>query len=172
MSPTIGEVKNPGIAEYLPSEVESRGESRRRVYELNRHRVYSWAFWMTDNELAAEELMVQSFCRAFAESEEPSADTIDSALIVELREYMPLGTLTLNCVPCDRVLSVRRNTLRVELERAVMQLPNTEKMIFLMHDVEGYEHDRIAYLLNLTADDSCRGLHQARLRLRELLVKN
>jgi RNA polymerase sigma-70 factor (ECF subfamily) len=65
---------------------------------------------------------------------------------------------------------VRRNTLRVELERAVMQLPSTEKLIFLMHDAEGYEHDRVARLLNLTEDDSRRAVHQARLRLRELLA--
>ena len=78
----------------------------------------------------------------------------------------------LNCAPCDRVLSVRRNTLRVDLERAVVQLPSTEKMIFLMHDVEGYDHARIAYLLNVSKDDSCRAVHQARLRLRELLAKS
>jgi len=170
MSPNIDEVKTGGIAEYLPSELDSRVESCREVYELNRHRVYSWAFWMTDNELAAEELTVQSFGRALAGNDEPTADDIDSALIAELRDYMPLGTLSLNCPPCDRVLSVRRNTLRVELERAVMQLPSTEKLIFLMHDAEGYAHDRVARLLNLTEDDSRRAVHQARLRLRELLA--
>jgi RNA polymerase sigma-70 factor (ECF subfamily) len=66
---------------------------------------------------------------------------------------------------------VRRNTLRVDLERAVIQLPNTEKMIFLMHDVEGYDHAHIARLLSITEDSSRQGLHQARLRMRELLAK-
>jgi len=172
MSLSIGEAKNVGIAQYLPAVLEFRVESYRKIYELNRHRVYSLAFWMTDNELVAEELMIQSFRRVFAGNEEPSTDDIDGALISELRQYMHLGALTLNCLPYDRVLSVRRNTLRVELERAVVQLPNTEKMIFLMHDVEGYDHARIAYLLNVSEDDSCRALHQARLRLRELLARN
>jgi len=40
------------------------------------------------------------------------------------------------------------------LERAVIQLPDTEKMIFLMHDVEGYDHARIARLLGMTEDSS------------------
>jgi DNA-directed RNA polymerase specialized sigma24 family protein len=84
---------------------------------------------------------------------------------------MPLGTLTLNCAACERVLAVRRNTLRVELERAVVQLPSTEKMIFLMHDVERYDHTRIARTLGLSDEESRIGLHQARLRMRELLVK-
>ena len=67
--------------------------------------------------------------------------------------------------------SVRRNTLRVDLERAVVQLPPTEKMIFLMHDVESYDHARIARTLGLSDEESRLGLHQARLRMRELLAK-
>jgi len=172
MSLSIGEANNVGFAQYLPAVLELRVESYRKIYELNRHRVYSLAFWMTDNELTAEQLMIQSFRRALAGNEEPSAADVDRALVSELREYLPLGSLTLNCAPCDRVLSVRRNTLRVELERAVVQLPPTEKMIFLMHDVEGYDHARIADHLNVSEDDSCRALHQARLRLRELLARN
>ncbi len=146
-------------------------DHNRDVYEQNRRRVYALAFWMTDNELAAEELMISAFSRVFANNDEPSPEQIDRALVAELREQMPLGTFTLTCVASERVLSIRYNVLRVDLERAVIQLPSTEKMIFLMHDVEGYDHSRIARTLGLTEDHSQRGLHQARLRLRELLAK-
>jgi DNA-directed RNA polymerase specialized sigma24 family protein len=57
------------------------------------------------------------------------------------------------------------------LERAVVQLPATEKLIFLLHDVESYEHERIAKLLGITTDESKFGLHQARLRVRELVAR-
>lgn len=173
MKLSIGEVKMTGTVQYLPAILDRSTaiEKHSETHENSRHHVYSLAFWMTDNELAAEELMTQTFCRAFAASPEPTADEIDLALIAELREYMPLGTLTLSCAPCDRVLSVRSNTMRVDLERAVVQLPNTEKMIFLMHDVEGYDHSRIARLLGISKHASVQGLHQARLRLRELLAK-
>jgi DNA-directed RNA polymerase specialized sigma24 family protein len=165
-------VKTNGIAQYGPAILESsKSEIHSKVYEQNRHRVYSLAFWMTDYELAAEQLMTQTFCRAFASSQEPTADEIDRALISELREYISLGPLTLDCAPSDRVLSVRRNTMRVDLERAVVQLPNTERMIFLMHDVERYDHTRIASLLKISLQSSIEGLHQARLRMRELLAK-
>jgi DNA-directed RNA polymerase specialized sigma24 family protein len=115
--------------------------------------------------------MTHTFCRAFAKGDTPTAEEIDRCLISDLREYMPLGALTLDCAPCERVLWVRRNTLRVDLERAVVQLPNTERMIFLMHDVESYDHARIARTLGLTDEESRIGLHQARLRMRELLAK-
>ncbi len=154
----------------LPVSREAAAERYQQVYERDRHRIYSLAFWMTDNELAAEELMKNAFWRAFAASPDPSAETVDRALISELREQMPLGVLTLESVSCEQILSLRRNTLRVHLERAVVQLPATERMIFLMHDVEAYDHGRIARMLGLSEKDSQQGLHQARLRLRELLA--
>jgi DNA-directed RNA polymerase specialized sigma24 family protein len=126
---------------------------------------------MTDNELAAEELMIAGFCRAFAGTDEPSANDVDCALITELRQYISLGSLSLNCTPSDQVLCVRRNVLRVELERAVVELPETERLIFLMHDVEGYDHARISALLNITENESQQAVYQARLRIRELLTK-
>lgn len=172
MSLNIGEVKSNGFAQYMPALLEpSKLDRASKVYERNRHRIYSLAFWMTDHELAAEELMTQVFCRAFTSRTEPTAYDIDRALISVLREYMSLGALTLNCAPCDRVMSVRTNALRVDLERAVVQLPNTEKIIFLMHDVERYDHARIASLLGISVQSSMEGLHQSRLRMRELLAK-
>jgi RNA polymerase sigma-70 factor, ECF subfamily len=160
-----------GFATYSLAALQDTVPDYRETYEQNRHRVYSLAFWMTDNELAAEEVMKNTFCRVFAGNAVPSSEEIDRALLTELREYMPVGTLTLECAACNRLLSVRRNFLRVDLERAVVQLPNTEKVIFLMHDVEGYDHARIARILGLTQDQSRHGLHQARLRVRELLAK-
>ena len=171
MSLSIGEAKNLSFAQYLPTLFQTKVDRCHEIYELNRHRVYSLAFWMTDNELVAEELMIQTFSRAFAAASEPSAEDIDRALLAELHEYVDFRPLSLQCAPAARVLSVRRNTRRVDLERAVVQLPATEKMIFLMHDVERYDHVRIAGLLGITEDDSCQGLHQARLRVRELLAK-
>jgi RNA polymerase sigma-70 factor, ECF subfamily len=171
MNPSTGNMRTSDFASYLPAVLtQSRVESGREIYEQNRHRVYSLAFWMTDNELVAEELMTHAFCSAFAGNAQPTADDIDRALIAELRTCFDLQTLTLNCAPCERVLSVRRNTLRVDLERAVVQLPSAEKLMFLLHDVEGYDHGRIARLLDSSQNESRHGVHQARLRIRELLA--
>ena len=82
---------------------------------------------------------------------------------------MSLEPLQLQCAPVQEVSGVRRNTKRVDLERAIVQLPHTERMIFCMHDGDGYDHARIARTLEISEEDSRRGLHQARLRIRELV---
>src|SRR5215469_4224304 len=143
----------------------------RDVFEGHRHRIFSLAFYMTDNELTAEEVLTSVFCRAFAKTSKPDAETVDRALVAELRDMMPIGCLTLECDPAAKTEQVRTKTHRADLERAVVQLPATEKLVFLMHDVEGYEHPRIARTIGITEAESRYGLFQARLKLRELLAQ-
>ena len=158
------------IATSFPSVITAEPRTFRQVYEQNRQRIYSLSFWMTDNELIAEQLLERTFRRAFRAVRKPSAGALDRALLCELRELMPLGKLSLRSPVCAEVANVRRNTLRVHLERAVVQLPPTEKMVFLMHDVEGYGRARIAGYLGMSCEQVQQGLHQARLRLRQLLA--
>lgn len=170
MASIFQQAKIAGYATFLPAVTAERAEKFEAVFEENRRRIYALAFWMTDNELVAEELMRLTFCRGFALTSEPTAEALDRALITELRDQMPIGVLTLDEGICCEAPSVRRNTLRVHLERAVVQLPPTERMIFLLHDVEGYDHGRIARTVGVSEDESQTGLHQARLRMRNLLA--
>lgn len=163
--------KITNYATILPTVTPVRPEVYEAVYQENRHRIYAMAFWMTDNELVAEELMRNAFLRAFAGNAQPTAEMLDRALLTEVRELMPLGVLSLEEGICTEAPSIRRNILRVHLERAVVQLPATERMIFLMHDVENYSHERIARTIGLDEGESVQGLHQARLRLRNLLAE-
>ncbi len=167
---TVQEANRTQFTTFSPDPVVASAQ-RHEVFERNRHRVYAIAFWMTGNELAAEDLMADAFRSAFSGTANPSVEDVDRALVGELDKTFDLPVFTLDCVPSRAVRSVRTNILRTDLEAAVIQLPATEKIIFLMHDLEGYEHDRVVRLLGITERESRLGLHQARLRLRELLAK-
>ncbi|MEO8725414.1 MAG: sigma-70 family RNA polymerase sigma factor [Acidobacteriaceae bacterium] len=145
------------------------------IYEGNRHRIFSLAFYMTHSEPEAEELMSETFCRAFRAFKKPTAEQLDRALVSELRTTRPIGPLTLQ-VRLDQAKAeqpgkerVCQNTKRTEMEEAVVQLPATERMIFLMHDVESYDHARIAKTMGISQEESKAGLFQARMRIREIL---
>ncbi|MBE7182170.1 MAG: RNA polymerase sigma factor, partial [Terriglobus roseus] len=58
---------------------------------------------------------------------------------------------------------------RVALERAVGTLPPGYRLVFVLHDVEGYEHNEIAEMLECSTGNSKSQLHKARLKLREIL---
>jgi RNA polymerase sigma-70 factor (ECF subfamily) len=170
MANNIQEARLAGIARLIPAAAQAEMATYQCVYDDNRHRLYALAFWMTDNELAAQELLETVFRRAFLRDAQPDSETLDRTLIAEVRDLMPLGVLTLDQPACTEVATVRRNVMRVHLERAVVQLPATERLIFLMHDVENYDHARIARTIGISEVESQFGLHQARLRMRELLA--
>jgi RNA polymerase sigma-70 factor (ECF subfamily) len=164
------QAKVTGFAAIMPKVAAGKIEEYQKVYESNRNRVYSFAFWMTDNEMAAEEVSASTFRRVFAHTDTPTEELIDRMLLTEVRELTPVGTLSLNCAVSTEVESIRHNVKRVHLERAVVQLPSTERFIFVMHDGEGYSHERIARTLGIAEKESQNGLHQARLRIRELVA--
>ena len=166
---TILQARLAGLSTFQPA-AEEKLEQYQAIYSRNYHRIYSLSFRMTDNELVAEEVTGNVFRRAFSLVASPSAEILDRALLRELREQLVIGPLTLECAPASVVAGARRNVKRVHLEEAVAQLPATERLIFLLHDVEGYDHTRISGTIGVSAEESRRGLHQARLRIRELLA--
>ncbi len=58
---------------------------------------------------------------------------------------------------------------RLNLQRAVEELPPGYKAVFVLHDVQGYEHNEIAEIMGCSIGNSKSQLHKARMRLRELL---
>ncbi|MGH9493344.1 MAG: RNA polymerase sigma factor, partial [Terriglobales bacterium] len=58
---------------------------------------------------------------------------------------------------------------RVNLERAIASLSPGYRTIFVLHDVEGYEHNEIAEMMGCSIGNSKSQLHKARLKLREIL---
>jgi hypothetical protein len=58
---------------------------------------------------------------------------------------------------------------RIALIRAIKDLPAGYRTIFLLHEVEGYEHQEIAKILDCSVGNSKSQLHKAKLRIREFL---
>src|SRR4051812_11020783 len=168
MASSIWNAKITGFATEIPA-VASRTEAFKAIYQEHQNRIYTLAFYMTDSELTAESLSARVFANTFAQTPTPSAEVLDRALIAQLRESVEIGPLTLDEPVCEETSNARRNVKRAVLERAVVSLPATERTIFLLHDVEGYDHSRIARTLDINTDESKRGLHQARLAVRRLV---
>ena len=60
---------------------------------------------------------------------------------------------------------------RIALKKAIGELPNGYRSVFILHDVEGFEHEEVARMLGISVGTSKSQLHKARLKLRGLLVK-
>lgn len=143
---------------------------QRDVYETHKHRAYAVAYYMVGNEIEAEEVTQDTFVRAFRQAEEPDGRCVDCSLVNELRQRMPLDE---QAAPAEAVPGQTlggRNIKRTELEEALKELPPNERMVFLLRDVEGYDADRVAVLLEVPRQQVERTLLSARIRMRTTLA--
>jgi RNA polymerase sigma-70 factor (ECF subfamily) len=148
----------------------SEDQHRRDAFETHRHRIFALAVYMTGDERVAEDLLAETFIRVLRVNPSPDANAVDLAFLTELRRLVPVGecTLTMSDVSM-RSLTWRGNVLRTELESALLDLPATERLIYLLRDVEAYSPARIAALLSLSEPQVKLALMAGRLKLRELL---
>ena len=58
---------------------------------------------------------------------------------------------------------------RIQLERAISRLPDGCRAVFLLHDVEGFEHGEVARILGISIGTSKSQVHKARMKLRAML---
>jgi RNA polymerase sigma-70 factor (ECF subfamily) len=70
----------------------------------------------------------------------------------------------------ERLPAMRHSgDLSMDLDVALTKLPDGAREIFVLHDVEGYKHQEIADLLEISAGTSKAQLHRARMMLRRHL---
>jgi RNA polymerase sigma-70 factor (ECF subfamily) len=158
--------------------VEQQGQERtveqrrRDVYETHRHRTFAVAFYMTGNEIEAEEVLTDTFVRAFEQQVEPNGQQVDTAMVTELRDRLPIDEVV-EPLPSAGTLGLGgRNIKRTELEEALKELPPNERLTFLLRDVEGYSPEKVAELLEVPRQQIERTLLAARIRLRTVLAAN
>jgi RNA polymerase sigma-70 factor (ECF subfamily) len=58
---------------------------------------------------------------------------------------------------------------RIALDNALRQLPPGYRTVFMLHDIEGHEHEEIAKMLGVAVGTSKSQLHKARMKLRKIL---
>lgn len=168
---------NTSVKTVATRQARQSVEARQRdIYDSHRHRTFALAYYMTGNELEAEQILTSTFVRAFSAVDEPTGRQVDSALVDELRERCSLdsaSTVVLSAVPSAeaRVTLVEHNVKRTDLEEALQELPVAERILFLFRDVEGYAPDAIAQLLEMPESQVRCGLMAARLRLRRILAE-
>jgi len=160
-----------------------------RIYALNKRRVYSLCLRMVGNVSEAEDLTQEAFLQLHRKIATFRGDSAFSTWLHRLAinvVLMHLRKKSLTLISLDEAmepsaeegpgrsfgtadLNLSGSIDRMVLERAIADLPPGYRLIFILHDIEGYEHNEIATLLDCSIGNSKSQLHKARLKLREAL---
>lgn len=182
-------VTNPAASDLDLAQAAARGdmEAFESLYERHYRRVYSLCLRMVANVTEAEDLTQEVFIqllRKLGSFRGESAFTtwlhrltVNHVLMhfrkrgVRLEKTTEEGEVPEQVeIGSDRPQSMPVVD-RIALDSAIAQLPPGYRSVFVLHDVEGYEHEEVASLLGVSVGTSKSQLHKARMRLRELLTK-
>jgi RNA polymerase sigma-70 factor (ECF subfamily) len=155
-----------------------------RVYHAHLSKVYNLARRMAGPE-AADELTQDVFVRVWQKLAtfrgESSFGTWLHRLAVNVivERFRTLGTAR-NRFIADSESALDRLPGRpaatqydagLDLETAVASLPPGARAVFILHDMEGYRHEEIGKLLEVSVGTSKSQLHRARMTLRAHLAQ-
>jgi RNA polymerase sigma-70 factor (ECF subfamily) len=164
-----------------------------RIYRLHNRRVYSLCLRMVGNTAEAEDLTQDAFLQLFRKISTFRGESAFSTWLHRLAVNVVLMRLRKKSAtemsleevtePDEESDGPRRDfggpdlrlsgsVDRLNLQRAVEQLPPGYKTVFVLHDVQGYEHNEIATIMHCSIGNSKSQLHKARMRIRELLHEN
>lgn len=183
-----------GAANAIDSDVLARAQAGDHqafalVYSLHKRRIYSLCLRMVGNVAEAEDLTQEAFLQLHRKIATFRGDSAFSTWLHRLAinvVLMQLRKKGLSLISLDEAMEPTPDegpsrsfgapdlTLtgaidRLALERAVADLPTGYRLIFILHDVEGFEHNEIAAMLDCSIGNSKSQLHKARLKLRDAL---
>ena len=154
------------------------------LYRRYNRRVYSLCLRMTRSASEAEDLVQNVFIQIFRKLKTFRGDssfttwlhrlTVNEVLMHFRKNAKKERTTDDGEIPIEVVRGTRnpsRMSLidRIALDEAIRQLSPGYRAVFILHDVEGYEHEEIGQILGCAVGTSKSQLHKARLKLRRLL---
>jgi RNA polymerase sigma-70 factor (ECF subfamily) len=183
------EVLTESIAEDQVISGAQAGDQRcfESLYNRHKRHIYSLCLRMSRNTAEAEDLTQEVFLQMFRKVATFRGDSAFSTwlhrvavnvVLMHLRKKsLPIVAEPLESQPADRAkneIGKIDETLavsidRIVLERSVKSLPPGYRVVFVLHDVQGYEHKEIARLMRCSVGNSKSQLHKARLKLRSHL---
>jgi RNA polymerase sigma-70 factor (ECF subfamily) len=158
------------------------------LFEAHKRRVYSLCLRMTSNTAEAEDLTQEAFLQLYRKIATFRGESAFSTWLHRLAVNVVLMHLrkkglqqisldepdTSQDEPVKRDYGTDDRRLvgsvdRIGLQNAIADLPPGYRAVFVLHDVEGYEHNEIAEIMNCSVGNSKSQLHKARMKLRERL---
>ena len=158
-----------------------------KLYERHNRRVYSLCLRMTQNGSEAEDLTQEVFIHLYRKIGSFRGEsaftswlhrlTVNHVLMhfrkqsVKLERTVEEGEIPEEMVKGSENPGRMAVIDRLALDRAIAQLPPGYRSVFILYDVEGYDHKDIARILGCSVGTSKSQLHKARMRMRVLLKR-
>ncbi len=153
------------------------------LYRSHQGRIYGLCLRMVADHHRAEDLTQEAFIRAWEKLAQFRGESAFATWLHRLAVNVVLGDLRsrgrwssqqveiTDSPSLESTATPPRSSSRVDLERAIAELPPQARTVFVLFDVEGYRHGEIAHMTGISEGTSKAHLHRARRLLRKALSK-
>lgn len=180
---------NNATSDFELAQASARGDMTafETIYERHHRRVYSLCLRMVANATEAEDLTQEVFVQLFRKIGSFRGEsafttwlhrmTVNHVLMhfrkrgVRLEKTTEEGEIGDIQDIVQSITERPRFIDRIALDKAISELPPGYRSVFVLHDVEGFEHEEVADMLGVSVGTSKSQLHKARMKLRDLLNK-
>lgn len=177
----------PKATDYELAQAASGGDMSafEQLYERHNRRVYSLCLRMTSNTAEAEDLTQEVFIQLFRKTGSFRGEsafttwlhrlTVNQVLMhfrkrgVKMEQTTDDGETPIQIVMGTENAARMPIVDRIALDKAISQLPPGYRTVFVLHDIEGHEHEEVARMIGVSVGTSKSQLHKARMKLRGLL---
>ena len=156
--------------------------AQRALYDAHVDRVYRLAFRLAGDDALAQDFTQETFIRAFDRLGSFRGDAafstwlhaITTTVVLNgLRKVKRLRQRETDIDDAQAIGVMKRESepdLKMRLTKAIDELPEGYRTVFVMHDVEGYTHEEIGAALGVETGTSKAQLSRARAKLRVVLA--
>ena len=154
------------------------------LYRTHHGRIYGLCLRMVADPHRAEDLTQEAFIRAWEKLAQFRGESAFATWLHRLTVNVVLGDLRSRGRWASQQVEIsdspaletaatppRPTRKKVDLERAIAELPPQARTVFVLFDIEGYRHNEIARLTGISEGTSKAHLHRARKLLRKALSK-
>ncbi len=162
-------------------------EAFEMLYKKYHRRTYSICLRMTNNVTEAEDLTQEAFIQLFRKVGSFRGDSAFTTwfhrltvnqVLMHFRRKSFKNEKTTEDGDLPEVFRLNSKTQsqtpilnKIDIKKAIAELPPGYRSVFVLHDVEGYEHSEVARMMGISIGTSKSQLHKARLKLRGMLVR-
>ncbi len=181
-TPLIADVETPDAEAALVHRAQQRDPTAfAQLYHAHVRRVYALCLRMTADVTFAEEMTQQAFIGAWEKLPAFRGESAFGswlhrlAVNTVLMAFRARSRLSARVVFTDDPAALETPPLappagiRLDLEQAIAALPPQARTVFVLHDVEGWQHSEIAEKLGVATGTTKAQLHRARQLLQEAL---
>lgn len=151
------------------------------LYKRHKDKVYALALRLTNNVQDAEDIVQDVFVKVYQKIGAFRGEAAFSSWLYRIATNVSMSALrrrkrAARELPAEEIRAENYQPeaqniklLKPFLEEAITSLPTKSRMVFVLHDIQGFQHKEIARILNCSEGTSKSQLHKARAQLRKSL---